>query len=610
MSRLLKHPLLAPALRQRLTFRMSSAGIIPLYSHIEPLVVGDVNPPDRVTDTMKPVEPAAESFRSLAGWLVALCLTVFGAHLWVVQLYGSALPLWDQWYEADSLFQPWAEGHLKWTGLFSAHNEHLMLLSRLLDLSLIQLNGRWDTLLQMTVNALIHTAYAGGMAFCLWRFFGRKSGWLVCVFCAAVFALPYAGENAIWGFNSLWYFVNLLALVTVVGLGFGKAGSLRWWLGLVAALLSLATMASGMLAPMAVFGLILLRTIKRRRIEKGNLITLGSSLAVVILGWAMHTTSQNDQSLQAQSFLEFASALARNLAWPFLNPVMVCVTALPLILLVALYFRPNFQSSRTAELLLGLALWSALQAAVIAYGRANYGEVTASRYMDVLNVFVVAGFFATVLLAQSWTAGRPVRWMAHLPPLIFGGLMIFGMCRISEIVVDKLLLPTRSMNVIAEERVETFLKTGDERELLERPTVRPDPKLTLSVLNNPKLQTILPVSCLSPDQHPARGRLAAAAHALLRQATVILDCGLGLFVVLCAAKWARSPLGLNLENVPLFIVLLTLLGTLGFVWSKGLVNRQTIEHQIHSQLADYFQSVNKPGRAAIHEQKAKALETQ
>ncbi len=589
---------------------MSSTGTGSLYSQIKHSLFDGVGHSRGEAERLQSPGPGAESSRSFAAWLAALCVTVIGAHLWVVQLYGSALPLWDQWYEADYLFKPWVEGHLEWTGLFSAHNEHLILFSRLLDLSFIRLNGRWDTLLQMTVNAFIHAAYVGGLAFCLWDFLGRKNGWLVCVFCAVVFAPPYAGENSIWGFNSVWYFVNLLALVTVAGLGFGKAGSLRWYLGLAAAFMSLATMASGILAPMAVFGLILFRSIKLRRIEKGNFITLGASLTVVVLGWALHITSKSDQFLQAQTVLEFAAALVRNLAWPFLNPWMACVTALPLVLLAASCFRPDFKMSRAAELLLALALWSALQAAVIAYGRANYGEIAASRYMDVLNVFVVAGFFATVLLTQSWEGGKLIRWIAIVSPLLFAGLMIFGICRISEIVVDKLLLPTRLMNVIAEERVETFMKTGDERELFERPTVRPDPKVTLGILTNPKLQTILPASCFSPAQRPVEGPLAAAAHELLRQSTIILYCGLGLFAVLCVVKLSRSPLGLKLENLPLCLALFTALGSLGFVWSKSPVHRETIERQIHYQLADYFQSVNNPGRAAIHEQKAKALENQ
>jgi len=52
--------------------------------------------------------------------------------------------------------------------------------THLLDMGVISLNGRWEPLLQMTVNAFIHAAFVCALAFCLWDFLGRKNGWLVC----------------------------------------------------------------------------------------------------------------------------------------------------------------------------------------------------------------------------------------------------------------------------------------------------------------------------------------------------------------------------------------------------------------------------------------------
>jgi len=44
-----------------------------------------------------------------------------------------------------------------------------------------------------------------------------------------------------------------------------------------------------------------------------------------------------------------------------------------------------------------------LQSAALAYGRANYGDmVPVSRYLDILNIFIMASLFASVLLAQLW----------------------------------------------------------------------------------------------------------------------------------------------------------------------------------------------------------------
>jgi hypothetical protein len=559
----------------------------------------------------KPTNQATDSFKSFAAWLAALFLVVLGAKLRVVQLYGSPLPLWDQWYEAGSFFRPWVEGHLTWQAFFASDNGHRIFFTRLLDMIVIWLNGRWEPLLQMTVNALLHTTYVCGLAYCLWSFLGQKNGWFVCLLLAPFFALPYAGENAIWAIT-LEYFLDLFSLVTLVALGFARPGSRWWWLGLATASTGLFTMASGLLAPVTVGGLMVLRAIKHRRIERKNLITLGLCLAVVGLSVALGVSAEGDRPLRAHTLAEFASAMMRNLNWLFFDaPGMAGLIFLPLVLLLGLYFRHDFQETRAAELLLGLGLWSVLQSAALAYGRANYGDIfPISRYLDTLNVFVIASLFASVLLAQFWLRGAfPAKFTLFLP-LVFFAVIFLGLCRISQIVVTDLLLPTRSMNLVAEERVATFMATGDQRELLEQPTVRPDPEVVLDVLRTTQLQTILPAVCLPPADAHVTGRFTAVSQWLLRNSTGLLYCGLGLFAGLIGCALFRSPLGLAWENLPAGIAFVAILAALGFVWSIAPVKRETIERNLDYKLAADFKSMNNLKRAAIFEHKAELLKNQ
>jgi hypothetical protein len=290
---------------------------------------------------------------------------------------------------------------------------------------------------------------------------------------------------------------------------------------------------------------------------------------------------------------------------------MGCLISLPLALLVALYFRPNFQEPRAAEFILTFGLWGVLQSAGLAYGRANYGEVIpASRYLDILNVFVIASLFASVLLAQFWLRGAVSIKFTLFLPLVCSAVIFFGLCRISQIVVNELLLPTRSMNLVAEERVETFMATGNERDLLEPPTVRPSPEVALGVLRNPRLQAILPAVCLPPADAHVTGRFTAVSQWLLRNSTGILYCGLGLFVGLIGYALIRSPLGLAWDNLPACIAFLAMLSALCFVWSKAPVERETIERDLDYKLAAYFKSVDNLKRAAIFEHKAELLKNQ
>ena len=542
-------------------------------------------------------------------WLAALFLTVLGAKLRVVQLFGSPLPLWDQWYEAEKFFRPWQEGRLTWTGLFSPSNEHRIFFTHLLDVCLIQLNGRWEPLLQMTVNAFIHAGFACGLAVYLWISFGRRHAGLICALLAPFYALPYAGENTIWPINSQSYFLSLCALATIAGLGFGKPGGRAWWLGAVAAVLGLFTMASGLLAPLAVAGSVFLRALKNRRLEKSHLLTLAVCGVAILLGFTTNISMPDDQPLRAHSVHQFAAALAQNLAWPFSgHPAMTCLMLLPLAGLLVLYFRRDFALARAAEFLLVLALWSALQSAALAFGRANYGEgLPASRYMDMLNILAIASLAAVVLLKPLWPRGGFLRHLGWLLPLLFASAILLQLAKISQLVTDGLLLPTRTMNLVAEERVETFLTTGDQRELFEAPTVRPDPRVTLGVLQNPKLQPILPLACQPPSARPAIGRLAAGANWLLRHAYFILSTGLLLFAGISGWRLWRSADDGVLGKPVLLIVLLLAIGALGWIWSSHPPTRREYERSLQSQLADYFRISHNDKRAAIHAHKAEAL---
>jgi hypothetical protein len=553
------------------------------------------------------VNQTTDSFKTFAVWLAALFLTALGAQLWIAWLYGSPLLLWDQWYEAPFI-KSWVTGQWTFSDFIAAHNEHRIFATRVLEVSLISLNGRWEPMVEMTANAFLHATLACLLAFCLWEFLGRKNGWLVCFLVMPFFVLPIAGENAIWGINSQYDFLDIFALLTLAVLGFVRFGGNRlWWMGCLAAVLGLVTLASGLLAPVAVGALIILRMLKARRFDKSSVTPLNMCLALFSIGVALNVTKPENNSFQAHSFLEFTNALVRNLSWPFYHaPEMPVLIALPLVFLLVAYLRPNFPAPRAAEFVLVLALWSVLQAVAIAYGRANYGgsDVPAPRYADMFQMFVIAAVFAIVLLAQSWER-YPIR--GGLLTLAFTGLMLYGMCRISVIVVEDLLAQTRMWNLVAEERVQRFMATGNEADLLERPTVRPDPTLALNVLRDPALQTVLPSVCLPPSANPKAGRLFPLSQWLQEHSPGILSTGLMLFVVLCGYGVTRGAPGLPQRNPAGILALLVSLAALGFVWSKHAVTRPSVEYQLQQQIVDNFKTAGNLKRAAIHEQKAEEL---
>lgn len=554
--------------------------------------------------------PPEETLKCFSWWLAALFLAALGGQLWTVWLYGSPIPIWDQWDEAYDVFKPWLEGHLTWGILIAPDNNHRILLTRLLDLGLIQLNGRWDPLLQMTVNAFIHAFYACVLAFCIWVFWGRKNGWIVCFLLMPFFALPYGGENAIWGMDSQWYFMDLCAVLTIAGLGFAKPGSWRWWLGAVASIVGLFAMATGLLASVVAGALILLRAIKHRRIEKKSLAAFCACVVLAGAGSVVVAAPKATGPMRAHSLNEFTSSLSHFLAWPFPDTtIMACFIGLPVAFLLIVYLRPDFQETRLAELLLALALWSLMQSALIAFGRANAAGYipVASRYMDVCNVFVMASLFAVVLLGGVWERKRFPAWNGLLIPLIFTGIIFFGLCRVSERVVQDVLIVTREWNLISEERLQTYMTTGNKQDLFDAPTIQPDPLRALRLVRDPSLPAILPSACFAPAHAPDPGRLSGIAHWLLKHSVAILSCGLLLFIGLCGCGLARGAPAFKERFPAATVVLLAGLVALGFVWSNRSLQRESVEYDLQQQIVTFFKAINRPDRAAIHERRAEAL---
>jgi len=448
----------------------------------------------------------ADSKLQLRAWLTALFLVIVGAKLWIIQVYGSPLPFWDQWDEAKQLFKPWLDGTLTWGALIAPHNEHRILFTRLLDLFVLQLNHQWDPLLQMVVNALLHAAYACGLAYCLWTFLGRKRVGLICFLLAPFFALPFAAENTIHGFQSQEYLLNIFSIITIVELGFGSPESGRWFLGLAAACLALFTMASGLLASLAVAGLIVLRICKEKSVTRNHFITLVCSVAVFAAGWRLRVAVADDQQFQAQSVLAFLRALAGNLAWPFrYEPVMCAIICLPLVILIVKYFRPDFKEPMAAEFVLGLGLWGLLQAAALAYGRAATGG--SSRYMDTLAILPIASLASLFVLADGTDFRRIPQRLALLLAIVWVGMCLWGLWRVSRTILGdyrtmaNYLQWSKRLSLIEEGNVRAFAATDDGRYLTNQPAWHVpywDGEQLMELLRDPKLATILPPVCRAP----------------------------------------------------------------------------------------------------------------
>jgi hypothetical protein len=160
-----------------------------------------------------PPRPRSTSTTRLA-W--ALAFIVLGMRLAVFEFAGSPLPYFDQWMaEYNNIFLLAMNGGSLGKILFTHHNEHILLTTKLLSLAGFALNGYWDVKFLVCLAALVRAGEAA-WAFRLLSAGGRPAVRLIVwVGCALVFALPLSGYNLLCGMQVSFFLADLAMLWSI-----------------------------------------------------------------------------------------------------------------------------------------------------------------------------------------------------------------------------------------------------------------------------------------------------------------------------------------------------------------------------------------------------------
>lgn len=428
----------------------------------------------------------------------AVFLAVLAARLWLVGSAGSTLPYWDQWdAEALGLYRPWLAGTLEPAALLAPHNEHRIVLTRLLDLALFAVTGGWNPWLQLLLNAALHAAAAGLLAVALPRPAGAGLRALMFGGLVLLPAIPAGWQNALWGFQSQVLLATLLALGALAGLTGAGSGGWRGWIGWLCALLALGATGAGPLVTLAALPFVVLAVVERRAAWWQLVI-----LAVVLsAGAALQVTVSAHAPLRAASAQQFCSVLLHALAWPWVDtPVLALVVQAPGLWLLGQLVRTRRFPNAGERLLLALLLWSWLHAAAIAWSRgAGLPDGRPlSRYQDPL----VVGAVAQCVILLRLVAATP---RARIPALLWGGCLLAGLLLLTTHVLSVNLPPKRRQDRDALAAVRAYLTTGDAAAFTATPAVasalHPDPAVVRRVLDDPVLRPRLPRE-FTADQPP------------------------------------------------------------------------------------------------------------
>ena len=310
----------------------------------------------------------AATWRPAVLWLATLFLVVFSAKLFLMRDNPVTVPFWDQWdAEASRLFVPFNSCDLSWSQMFSLHNEHRIFFTRLLALDLLAVNRLWDPRVEQVVNAAMHAFTGVLLATLLWLANERRRMDLVAMVCAFTFAMPFAWDNTLMGFQSAFYFLLLFSIPAIGLIGRYRQGSGPWFLGWACALSALFTSAGGVTAAVAIAGMVVLKLAGNWR-EWGEALS-NLMVAAVVTGIGLALASPplpGHEPLRAKTVAEFSGALWHNLAWPWIDFSQFAVVMwLPIcLLLIAAAWRRG-RTTELERLIVALGGWVAMNAAIL-----------------------------------------------------------------------------------------------------------------------------------------------------------------------------------------------------------------------------------------------------
>ncbi len=398
--------------------------------------------------------------------IAAVFLITLFARLAYIRHFAVAMPFWDQWDgEGDHLLAPWIRGTLTIPQFLSPHNEHYILPTKILTLVSYSIFHQWNNLREAQLSALVFSTEISVIAsiFLLQR--PRIPTVLLPLSVLLAGALlPFDWENMLVGFQSQFYFLSLLSIISISMAAYRPDSPWAQFVSLVCGAMAALTMASGMLAPLAsAFVYLSAWRLGILRADRAMPLIL-ASLAIFALAFQLLPSVPQTAALKANSPLAFIDSLDHTLSFPVLGfhwgafwlwlPTALALTALAR--------RSTF--TRTDLAMLGLAAWTGLQALSIVYARGNGLLDLPSRYTHLLMVGTVANAWLCIRISSFFELPRRFRLFAWVPACAFLGTFAFG--HYDRLAADtQALKDRRDQERVQWTNTRAYLEDGDFRHL-------------------------------------------------------------------------------------------------------------------------------------------------
>ena len=466
--------------------------------------------------------------------IVAGAAVVLGVKLWLIATSGNIVPYWDQWDgEAAVLFKPFLDGTLQFSTLVGPHNEHRILWTRLIALALLKINGTWDPILEMAVNAVIHACTIGILLAMLARVLDAAAVLCMVLFSMLVLSVPFGWENLLWGFQSQFYILILLGFLSLYFLCESAAWSPRWWIGTILAICAYFSIASGALTLPAFISIAIVQFATGQRSGYREWGGLACHCALVAIFVAGIPVLPYHEVLKPHSVRQLYEGIVQAASWPLAADNWstasravgtICIYA-PAIVLFLRLLRERTGIGDRRWLLVACAAWVALQIIALALGRSVV--IMSSRYLDIFVTATIVNVACLIYLTQSAPLGALRQKTYLLVTTVWIAAMLIG---VTQNATDKLppeLSHWRDRRVSQGENLKRFLASGNIEDLANKPIPYPDAARLQSLASDPVIRAILPGELFGI---PQRARIK---NAILKTGPLLIPIGLA-FVILAA----------------------------------------------------------------------------
>ena len=164
----------------------------------------------------------------------------------------AAVPFWDEWETVDLLYEA-EQGTLGWTHFWAFHNEHRLVLPRLISLGLIELT-HWNRQWAMTFDLGLALAAGAALLWCVRRTLGS---WRWSLALAPLLALSFFSftqyENWLWPFQITFVLTVVGASACMLALARERVTHARFAFALLGALVSSLSSLAGLMVWPAFF---------------------------------------------------------------------------------------------------------------------------------------------------------------------------------------------------------------------------------------------------------------------------------------------------------------------------------------------------------------------